>query len=63
MDELDLLRMKIREHLNDFSDDISGGSATDYAAYQRMVGVIEGLALAERELVDLKDRLRTDSGE
>ena len=63
LDELDLLRLKLRDHLNTMADEISGGSATDYADYQHMVGVIKGLALAERELLDLKQRLSTDSGE
>ena len=49
------LRAKLRAHLNDLADDISGGSAVDYDHYKFMVGKIEGLALAERELLDLLD--------
>lgn len=53
---LELLRKKIREHMNAFADDISGGGATSFEKYREMVGIISGLALAERELVDLIER-------
>lgn len=31
-----------------------GGNVPDFATYQRLSGVIEGLNLAERELLDLQ---------
>jgi hypothetical protein len=42
----------LREVMNDHADHISTGSCKDFADYQKMVGVIEGLALAEREVLD-----------
>jgi len=38
--------------MNDHADHISTGACQDYAQYQKMVGIIEGLALAEREALD-----------
>lgn len=49
---------KLRERMNDNADSISTGSAKTYDEYSKMVGVIEGLALAERELLDLVEAMR-----
>tara|TARA_Y100001949_G_C15734874_1_gene221067 strand:+ start:298 stop:444 length:147 start_codon:yes stop_codon:yes gene_type:complete len=43
--------------MNERADDISTGSAQDYADYRYRVGVIEGLALAEREFLDIMERI------
>ena len=48
-----MLRTKIREQLNNMADNIAGGSAKDFGEYRYACGVIHGLALAERELLDL----------
>ncbi len=56
----DLIQSKLRENLNSISDSVSTGNAKDFAQYQRLVGQIEGLALAERELLDIKERLFKD---
>jgi hypothetical protein len=55
MDEkiLMVLRTKIREQLNNMADNIAGGSAKDFGEYRYACGVIHGLTLAERELLDL----------
>ncbi len=42
--------------MNECSDHISTGSCKDFPEYKRMTGVIEGLALAEREVLDWKER-------
>tara|TARA_R110001592_G_scaffold42518_2_gene138034 strand:- start:4071 stop:4217 length:147 start_codon:yes stop_codon:yes gene_type:complete len=39
--------------MNETADAIATGSAHSFDEYQKMVGIIEGLALAERELLDL----------
>ena len=39
--------------MNDLTDSIALGSAQNFEQYQRMVGQIEGLAIAERELLTL----------
>ena len=52
------LQKKLRELMNDKADVIIGGAASDFADYKNMCGVIEGLALAERELLDIVDVVR-----
>jgi hypothetical protein len=54
----EVYQQKLRERMNDLADSISTGSAKDFCEYQNMVGTIKGLALAERELLDLVEALR-----
>jgi hypothetical protein len=60
VDQLDRLRRRLRDLLNDYADTIAGGSAQDFAEYKRLCGVIEGLALAERELLDIRQKADDD---
>lgn len=60
MKELELIRKKIREDLNDLADSMATGGASDYAMYRHMVGKVEGLAQAERHILDLEERLLKD---
>lgn len=57
MDMIDVLRKKLRDRMNDIADAVSTGMCGSYEEYQRLCGVIEGLAHAERDLLDLKDSL------
>lgn len=57
MDVLDVLRKKIRERMNDIADAMSTGGCRSYEEYQRLCGVIEGLAHTERDLLDLKQSM------
>lgn len=50
---LDALRQKIREQMNYIADNMLTGSCPDYAAYKHVTGQIQGLAWAERALLDL----------
>lgn len=43
--------------MNEYADNVATGSCNDFPEYKRLCGVIEGLALAERELLDLKEKL------
>jgi len=54
------LRDKLRSQMNDISDHMTGGACKDYSEYAKCCGVIEGLALAERELLDLKSKIEAD---
>ncbi len=56
MNELELIKKKIRQHMNEIADDLAGGAAIDYANYRYLVGMISGLAIAERELLDIIKR-------
>jgi hypothetical protein len=60
VDGLDRLRRRLRELMNDYADTVAGGSAQDFSEYKKLCGVIEGLALAERELLDIRDRAVND---
>tara|TARA_R100001126_G_scaffold39204_1_gene21768 strand:- start:158 stop:310 length:153 start_codon:yes stop_codon:yes gene_type:complete len=44
--------------MNDQADFLATGGARSFEEYHKIVGVIEGLALAERELLDLFEALR-----
>ena len=50
-----VLRDKIRKDMNDYTDDMANGVCSDFSSYQKLCGVIQGLALAERHLLDLVD--------
>jgi len=54
---LELLAAKLREKMNDTSDQLTEGACTDFADYRYAVGVIHGLALAERDLLDVDEML------
>ena len=53
----EFLRKRIREEINEISDHISGGACSDFSEYSKCCGVIQGLAVAERELLDLKQKM------
>ncbi len=54
----DVLREKIRKDMNNYADDVATGACGDFAAYQKLCGVIQGLALAERHIFDLVEAIR-----
>lgn len=53
MDYMEALRNKLREDMNNFADDMATGQCQDFESYKELCGVIRGLALAERHLLDL----------
>lgn len=63
MDELDLLKKKLRELMNDITDQVATGGCKDIEDYRYLTGKIYGIALAERELLDLKQKLESDDGD
>jgi len=54
------LRKSLRQQMNDMADHIAGGGCQDFNEYKRCCGVIEGLARAERELLDLTKQIDDD---
>ena len=48
-----VLRDKIRTDMNNYADDIAGGACRNFEEYQKLCGIISGLALAERYVLDL----------
>ena len=43
----------IRKDMNNYADDMANGKCQDYAAYQKLCGVIRGLAIAEEYIIGL----------
>ena len=54
---LEYLRKKFRDMMNIHADHVATGGVADWSEYRHQVGIIEGLARAERELLDLEERL------
>ena len=52
-----VLRDKIRTDMNNYADDLAGGACPSFDAYQKLCGVIQGLAIAERHLLDLAEKV------
>ena len=52
-----VLREKIRTDMNNYADDLAGGQCRSFEEYQKLVGVIQGLAIAERYLLDLAEKV------
>ena len=53
MDFMEAMRNKLRTDMNNYADDLAGGSCRSFEEYQKLCGIISGLALAERYLLDL----------
>jgi hypothetical protein len=47
------LRKEIRKDMNNYADDLANGVCKNFDEYQKLCGVIRGLALAEEHLLGL----------
>ena len=54
------VRRTVRIYMNELKDNVALGSAKSFEEYQRTVGQIEGLAIAERELLNLLSASETE---
>ena len=52
-----VLRDKLRHDMNNYADDLAGGVCRNFEEYQKLCGIISGLALAERYLLDLQKEM------
>ena len=52
-----VLRDKLRTDMNNYADDCAGGACRTFEEYQKLCGIIQGLALAERYLLDLAQKV------
>jgi hypothetical protein len=43
--------------MNNYADDLAGGMCRNFDEYQKLCGVIQGLATAERYLIDLAEKV------
>lgn len=57
MTELEFVRSELRRRMNDLADYLANDSCTDFMHYKLITGRIQGLAIAEREILDLEARL------
>lgn len=60
MDELDVVRKNIRERMNSLADTLASGSCRNFEDYKHLCGVIEGLAYAERDILDMQEKNRQE---
>ena len=47
------LKKSIRQQMNELADHLAVGNARDMEDYRKITGNIEGLAWAEREIIDM----------
>ena len=52
-----VLREKIRNDMNNYADDCATGACRSFEEYQKLCGTIQGLAIAERHLLDLAEKV------
>ena len=52
-----VLREKIRTDMNNYADDCASGACRSFDEYQKLCGVIQGLAIAERYILDLAKKV------
>jgi|TARA_R100001460_G_scaffold49719_3_gene87918 hypothetical protein len=57
---LDYIKKKIREYMNEIADHLTIGGAKNFDEYQRSVGKVEALAIIEREILDLENKITDD---
>ena len=54
------LRDELRADMNNYTDTLAGGACRGFDEYQKLCGVIQGLAIAERHLLDLAQKAKKD---
>jgi hypothetical protein len=52
-----VLREKIRTDMNNYADDLAAGVCKSFDEYQKLCGVIRGLAMAEAYVLDLAKKV------
>ena len=57
---MEVIRDKIRNYMNDIADHMAGGGCQNHEEYVRLVGKVEALALIERDILDMEQRLEKD---
>ena len=53
----DYIKTKLDERRTEIEQHLGRGAAKDYSEYQKLCGVIQGLATAERYLIDLAEKV------
>ena len=55
-----VLREQIRKDMNNYADDLAGGGCRSFEEYQKLCGVIQGLAFAESHLLALLEKVEAN---
>jgi hypothetical protein len=55
-----VLREQIRTDMNNYADDMAGGACRSFEEYQKLCGVIQGLATAESYLLALLKKVENN---
>lgn len=58
MVEYEELDLRIVEIIEQYKESLSSGGAKDYASYQRVCGIVEGLGIARREIEERERHAR-----
>jgi hypothetical protein len=53
-----VLRSHIRKDMNNYADDLANGVCKSFDDYQKLCGVIRGLAIAEEHLTTLLEKAK-----
>lgn len=57
MDELEYINNRLRDYMNQIADHISTGSCENMEDYRFCCGQIQGFALIEREIIELREKV------
>jgi 3-oxoacyl-[acyl-carrier-protein] synthase III len=57
---LSTLQVAYRKEMNEIADHLAMGGCTTFDEYKKCVGMLEGLAYAERALLDLNEVIDRD---
>ena len=60
---VDAICKLIRKDMNNYTDDMANGVCKSFDEYQKLCGVIQGLALAEQHAIDLAKRVENNDDE
>jgi hypothetical protein len=60
---VDYIKSKIDERCAEISQFVSRGTVEDYSEYQKLCGVIQGLAYAKELITDLAKKFEEDDDE
>lgn len=52
-----VVRDQLRTDMNNYADDLATGACRSFEEYQKLCGVIQGLATAERYILDLAEKV------
>jgi hypothetical protein len=57
---LEAIQNDLRTQMNEVTDHMACGGCKDFSEYSRNVGIVQGLAFAERTLLDLDERIERE---